>query len=70
MQKPMPVSEQWLALIDDDVVPLGQFQDPNAALARARAMAGPDGSVDSVWPPEVVAELIAFWAEQGVRIIH
>ena len=70
MQKPMPVSEQWLSLIDDDVVPLGQFQDPNAALARARAMAGPDGSVDSVWPPEVVAELIAFWAEQGVRIIH
>ena len=36
MQKPMPVSEQWLALIDDDVVPLGQFQDPNAALARPR----------------------------------
>mgnify|MGYP003109215457 FL=1 len=70
MQKPTPVSEQWLALIDDDVVPIGQFHDANAALAVAAEMAGPDGSVDSVWPPEVVAELIAFWSEQGVRIIH
>lgn len=70
MQKPTPVSEQWLALIDDDVVPIGQFHDADAALAKAAEMAGLDGSVDSVWPPEVVAELIAFWAEQGVQIIH
>ena len=26
MQKPMPVSEQWLALIDD-IVPIGQWRD-------------------------------------------
>ena len=70
MQKPTPVSEQWLALIDDDIVPMGQCRDSDAALAMAAEMAGPDGSVDSVWPPEVVAELIAFWAEQGVQIIH
>ena len=70
MQKPMPVIAQWLAIIDDDVVPLGQCHDSDAATVKAEELAGPDGFIDSIWPPEVVAELIAFWAEQNVRVIH
>ena len=70
MQKPMLTGEQWLAVIDDDVVPLGRFSDREDALRFARGLAGPDGLVESVWSPSDIADLIAVWAEGGVRVIH
>ena len=70
MHKPVPVIVQWLAIIDDDVVPLGQCRDADAATLKAEELAGPDGFIEALWPPEAVAELIEFWAEHGVRTIH